>query len=400
MPAAASHVITAAVLLDVLPAVRALLHTDAHDLLRVQVRDGLAAGALRAPLVLAHEAHDRVIAEVAHAHAVMTRAIHLHGRWVQHVLLQAYPKHQVPLQAGERVRGLLYQQPERLVDAVFAHSTQAAYHHCALCDAMLTEGLGPPRPALLACSMAHALSSFLVVEQGDPRLAADGTYGARLRRPCGPEGKAAPTIQLGIGVVAELDAFRYDGAGLRELLSPEGRRDLAPAALVAAAQAQAPLRPRGLELQRRSLTPALGAGRVSALDALRQVRRPLAERAGVFGQVPPHRGRGRELGVDECGQRRRLLRRFKDQLLGQSLATTLRVAWHAQHTLLVAHGQMFIDVLAEARQACRVRACSLKRTCACPRLVLQKFGGLLCLVTQQASHPWQSLTGASKPANP
>mmetsp|Transcript_47673 Transcript_47673/g.94360 ORF Transcript_47673/g.94360 Transcript_47673/m.94360 type:complete len:268 (+) Transcript_47673:222-1025(+) len=190
MLAAARHVITSPVLLDVFLALRATLHCQAHDLLRVRLRRD-AVVALRNPDMLAQEAHRRVEAKVTEADAARLRAIDLHGFRVQLVLRETAAPRQALLHCRDLRAELGEELPKFHPDAFLAIRVEAPHRHTALAHATVQALVGPTQPARDACRVPLASAARNVLEQCRSALAADGTDGAgvgRLRQHGGAEG--------------------------------------------------------------------------------------------------------------------------------------------------------------------------------------------------------------------
>jgi len=88
MAASTRHVVTSAVLFDVLLALWTLFHPDAHNFFNVHFAWYGCTFLVWAPLVFTDETHNRVETQVAQAPTIWLRAIDLHGRWKEHILAQ------------------------------------------------------------------------------------------------------------------------------------------------------------------------------------------------------------------------------------------------------------------------------------------------------------------------
>mmetsp|Transcript_61566 Transcript_61566/g.178568 ORF Transcript_61566/g.178568 Transcript_61566/m.178568 type:complete len:247 (-) Transcript_61566:410-1150(-) len=165
MLAAARHVITSPVLLDVFLALRATLHCQAHDLLRVRLRRD-AVVALRNPDMLAQEAHRRVEAKVTEADAARLRAIDLHGFRVQLVLRETAAPRQALLHCRDLRAELGEELPKFHPDAFLAIRVEAPHRHTALAHATVQALVGPTQPARDACRVPLASAARNVRQHG------------------------------------------------------------------------------------------------------------------------------------------------------------------------------------------------------------------------------------------
>lgn len=189
------------VLLNALAALRATLDGDAHDNLDVDLRNCLARGVLGPPLMLAEKAHDRVVAQIAKAHALTSRALNLHARREQLVRLQAAAGCEAALHGGQGF-GELHAGaagevlPKGLADLSHTTRPQAAHRRPPLLHAPVNLVLGPARPAALARGVAAAAGATgAAVYQRDTLLAANGAHGTRLHLLLRPPRELAESLE-------------------------------------------------------------------------------------------------------------------------------------------------------------------------------------------------------------